>query len=97
MDPNPKPEKQVENPLSTQAILDIPIELKGQFYVRARVGEARAGIKRKMLHILPMPESHGNAEQLKLLPGRKPIIQMNERLILQPLKIVTQPNIQHQA
>ena len=37
--------------------------------------------------------AYDKPEQLKLLPGRKPIIQIAERPILQPLQIITQPNM----
>ena len=38
----------------------------------------------------PMPQPHDKLEQSKLLPGRRPIIQIAERQILQPTKIVVQ-------
>ena len=38
-----------------------------------------------------MPQQCGKPEQLKLLAGRRPIIQMAQRPILQPTQIVTQP------
>ena len=41
----------------------------------------------------PISQPHDKPEQPKLIPGRKPIIQIAERAILQPPWIATQPKM----
>ena len=52
-------------------------ETKGQYHVKPRLGQDRAGIKKNVLRFL-LPQQHDKPEP-KLLPGRKPIIQRAER------------------
>ena len=59
---------------------------KGQFYVQPRLDNDRADIKKEMLQRFLMPKTHERTEQPKLLPGRKPIIQLDERAVLQSTK-----------
>ena len=51
-------------------------------HIKLRLGQGRAGIKRKMPNF-PVSQLHDKPEQPKLLPGRSPIIQIAERPILQ--------------
>ena len=53
VDPNIKPEKQIIKPL-VMSQLHVPIESKDQYHVKPRLGQGRAGIKKKMLRF-PMP------------------------------------------
>ena len=76
VDPNLRPEKQVIKPLSVPIQSKFPIELKGQFHVKSRVGQGRAGIKRKMIQIFPMSQAHNKPERPKLLPGRRSILKI---------------------
>ena len=58
-------------------------------HVKPRIGQGRAGIKRKMLKF-PVSQPYSKPEQSKLLPGRNPIIQIAERPILQHPRNITQ-------
>ena len=51
--------------------------------------ESRAGIKRNKTSNIPILQLHEKAEQPNLFPGRRPIIPIAEKPILQPLKIIT--------
>ena len=73
IDPNIRPEKQVIRPV-------ISPEAKGKSQVKPRLGQCREGIKRNLLKF-PVSQLHVKPEQPKLLPGRRPIIQISERLI----------------
>ena len=71
IDPIITPEKQVIKPLIMHETCISP-ETKGTSQVKQRLCQSRAGIKRKTIE---------KPEQPKLLPGRKPIIQIAERPI----------------
>ena len=58
-------------------------------HVKPRIGQDRAGIKKKML-TFPVSQPYDKPEQPQLLTGRKPIIQIAERSILQQPQNVTQ-------
>ena len=73
IDPNIRPEKQVIRLVATP-------EVKGISQVKPRSGQGRAGIKQQMLKF-PLSQQHDKPEQPKLLPGRKPIVQIAERPI----------------
>ena len=62
-------------------------EAKGMSQGKPRLGQGRAGIKTKMLK-LPVSHSYDKLKQPKLLPGRKPIIQIAEKRICNNLKIL---------
>ena len=66
-------EKQVLKPVVTP-------EVKGVSQVKARLGQGRVGMKRKMIKF-PVFQPFDKPEQLKLLPGRRPIIQIAVRSI----------------
>ena len=53
------------------------------------MGQGRAGIKKKMLKF-PVSKLYDKSEQPKLLPGRKPIIQIAEWSPLQQSQNITQ-------
>ena len=63
-------------------------ESKDQYHIKPRVGQCRASIEKKMFRF-PTPHPYDEPEQLKLLPGRRPIMQITERPILQTPQIVT--------
>ena len=90
--PNLKPEKQVVEPLGTPVQLHVPTEAKGHSNVQPGIGQGGAGIKRKILQRVPMLQSHGKAGQPKLLPGRKPVIQVAERPVLHIPTVVRHMN-----
>ena len=48
---------------------------KDQFHVKPRLGQGRADIKKNVI-MFPVPQSQDRTEQLKLLPGGKPTIQI---------------------
>ena len=79
--PNVTPEKQVIRPVVTPQT-HILSEIENISCVKQRIDQGRAGIKEKTLRF-PVFKSYGKPEQPKLLPGRKPIIQIAERPILQ--------------
>ena len=87
VDPNVKPEKQIIKPLVTPVQLHVHTESKDQYHVKPRIGQGKAGIKKKMLRF-PRPQPYDKPDQLKLLLGRKLIIKMAERPILQPPQVV---------
>ena len=93
MDPSLRPEKQVIKPVSAEVQSQVHSELKGQILVKPRAGQCRLGIKRKILPRFYMHQAHDKQEQPKLLPGRRPIIQIAERPGVELLKIVTQPKM----
>ena len=62
-----------------------PLSQKSNLY-KSRVYQGRAGIERKILQKFPIPQAREKPQQTKLLQGRRPIIQMAERPILQSLK-----------
>ena len=64
-------------------------EAKGISQVKPRLGQGRAGIKRKML-TFPVSQPSDKPKQPKLLPGRKPIIQITERPPLQQSQDIIQ-------
>ena len=82
MDPNIRPEKQVIKPLRSR-------ETKGISQITPRLGQGRAGMKRKMFHF-PVSQPHVKPEQPKLLPGRRPLIQITERPPLQQPQNINQ-------
>ena len=65
VDPNVKPVVTPQCHVSTES--------KDQYHVKPRLGQDKAGIKKKMLRF-PNPLPSDKPEQLKLLPGRRPII-----------------------
>ena len=87
-DPNLKQEKKVIKALITTVQSHVSTESKGRCNMKPRIGQGRAGIKRKILQRFLMSQSHGKAEEPQLLPGRKSIIQIAERPILQPAKLL---------
>ena len=91
VDPNIQPEKQIIRPVVTPVQSLVSTESKGQYHVKSRLGQSRAGIKKNVLWF-PIPQPHDKPEP-KLLPGRKPIIQIAERPILQPHQIIMQPTM----
>ena len=72
---NIRPEKQVIKPIITS-------EAKGKSQVKPILDQGRTGIKWKTLKI-PVSQLLDKPEQQQLLPGRRPIIQIAERPILQ--------------
>ena len=88
IDPNVRLEKQVTKPVVTPQTCILP-ETKITPHIKPRICQGRAGIKRKMLKF-PVSQLHDKPEQPKVLPGRKPIIQITERLTLQESKNITQ-------
>ena len=90
-------EKQVIKPLNILRPLDVPTESKGHFQAKVRVGQDRTGIKRKIPQKCPLSQLHEKAKQPKLLPGRKPIMQIVERPTSQQSRIIIQPKIKCQA
>ena len=86
--PNGRPEKQVAKPVVTPQTCILP-ETKTISHIEPRIGQGRAGIKRKTLQF-PVPQLHDKPEQPKLLSGRKPIIQIAERPPLQQSQNITQ-------
>ena len=66
------------------------IERKIQSQGKPSISQSRAGIRSKTPHNFPMLQPHHKVEQLRLLSGRNPIIQIAERPILQPSKIIHQ-------
>ena len=56
---------------------------------KLRVGQGIVDIKRKILQKFSMLYAYDKQEQPKLLPGRRPHMQLAERLISQMLKIIT--------
>ena len=89
MDPNVQQEKQIISPVVTPQG-HVSTQSKGQFHVKPRLGQGRAGIKKNIIRF-PIPQFQERPEQPKLIPGRKPIIQIAERPILQPPHSVAQP------
>ena len=82
IDLNIRPEKQdYKVQLCTPQTPIIP-ETKIISHVKPRIGQGRTGIKRKML-TFPVSQPYDKPKQPKLLPGRKTIIQIVKRLILQ--------------
>ena len=82
-DPNIRPEKQVIKPV-------ISPESKGVSQAKPRLGQGRAGIKWRTFKF-PMSQPHDKPEQPKLLPHRRPIIQIVDRLPLQQSQNINQP------
>ena len=76
-DSNPNNIKQVTKQIITPQTLILP-EAKIISHIKPRIGQGRAGIKRKTLKF-PVSQPYNKPEQTKLLPGRKPIIQIAER------------------
>ena len=89
IDKNVQPEKQIIRPAVTQQS-HVSTQSKDQFYVKPQLGQDRAGIKKNVIRF-PIPQWQDIPKQLKLLPGRKPIIQMAERPILQSLELMFNP------
>ena len=83
IDPNTRPEKQVIKPIITS-------EAKGISQVKPRLGQGTAGIKQKTL-TFPVSPLLDKPEQLQLLPGRRPIILIAEKSILQQPQNIIQP------
>ena len=79
--------KQMIKPLATSVQSHVPAESKGHYHVKPRLGQGRAGIKKKMLRF-PIPQLYDKAEQPKLFPGSRLITQITERPILQSPWIV---------
>ena len=92
VNPNVRPEKQIIKPVVTPVQSHVPTKSKDKYHVKPRLGQGKACIKKKMLRF-PIPQPCDKPEQSKLLPGRRPIIQIAERPSLQPFQIVTQPEI----
>ena len=88
--PNVRPEKQIIKSLVTPVQSHFSTESKDQYHVKPRMDQGRACIKKKMFRF-PIPLPCNKPEQPKLLPGRRPIIQIAERPLLQPPWIVAQP------
>ena len=82
VDPVVQWEKQMIRPVVTLVHSHVSAESKGQYHVKPRLGQGRAGINKNVPR-LPIPQPHDNPEP-KLLSGRNPIIQIAERPILQP-------------
>ena len=88
IEPNVISEKQVIKAIITPQMPILP-ETKIISHVKSKIGQGRAGIKRKT-HMFPLPQPYEKPEQPKLLPERKPIIQIAERPILQHSKNIMQ-------
>ena len=84
IDPNIRLEKQVTKPVVTPKTHILP-EAKNISYIKQRLGQGRTGIKKFKF---PVFQLYNKPEQPKLLPGRKPIIQIAERPMLQQSKIL---------
>ena len=85
VDPNIKAEKQIIEPLSTPIQSNDSTESKTYYHLKPGLGQGRASIKKKKLRF-PMPRPYDKPKQPKFLPGKRPIIQIAERSILQPPK-----------
>ena len=83
VDPNVKPEKQVIKPLCKSVQSHVSTQSKDQYHVKSSLAQGRAGIQKEIFRFT-MPQPCDISEQLKLLPGRKSIIQIAERPILHP-------------
>ena len=94
VDSNMKPEKQIIESLVTVAPIELHVsnESKDQYHVKPRLGQGWAVIKNTMLRF-PMPQPYDKPEQPMLLPERRPIIQIADRSILQPPKLLL--NLKH--
>ena len=66
-------------------------------WVKSQIGQGRASTRRKILQRFPMSQSPEKTEQPKLLPGEKSVVQITERPILQPPKIVSHPKMKIQV
>ena len=88
IDPNVRLEKQVIRPVVSSQTHILP-ETKIYLMLKPRIGHCRPGIKMKMLRF-PVFQSYDKPEQTKLLPGRKPIIQIAEGPFFQHLQNVAQ-------
>ena len=64
----------------------VAIAPKSQNHAKPGVGQGRTGIKRKILQRFPLPQTHEKPKQPKILPDRKPIIQIAEIPIFNNLK-----------
>ena len=60
--------------------------------MKPRLGQGRAGVKQKRFRFL-VCQWFDKSEQPKLLPGRKPFIQIIESHILQQTKNIIQPKM----
>ena len=77
-------------PVDTPIESHVSTQSRELYHVKPTLGLGRSGIKKKIPRF-PIPLSHDKQKQPKLLPGRKPIIQITERPVLQPSKVVAQP------
>ena len=86
--PNVRLEKQVIKPTSAP---QIPISTETEIisHVKPRIGQGRAGFKRRLLRF-SIFQPYDKPKQPKLLPGRKPVIHIVERSILQHPKNIMQ-------
>ena len=89
VNPNVQPEKQIIKAVVAPQS-HVSTESKDQYHIQPRLGQGRAGTKKKILRF-PIPHPCDKPEQPNLLPGRRPIIKIAERPILQPSLIVSQP------
>ena len=87
VDPNIQPEKQMIRPVVMPVQSHVSTQSREQYHVKPRSGQGRAGIKKNVPRF-PIPQLHDKPEQPKLLPGRKSIIQITERPILQPPRLL---------
>ena len=95
-DPNLRVDKQAIRPLSTLVQPYVPIGSKGCIQAKPRLGQGRAVMRRKITQRFPMPPTQEKTDELKLLLGKRTIIQIVQGPILHWTKIISQPKMRSQ-